>query len=97
MRNLTERLVRGLLIGSIRVYRLLLSPLLGQNCRYQPTCSAYALEAIEIHGVGRGAWMAFRRILRCHPWSGSGSDPVPASFPVEARSDTEPTVKVMNG
>ena len=47
-------------------------------CRYQPTCSAYALEAVEVHGAARGAWLAVRRITRCHPWGGHGWDPVPA-------------------
>lgn len=61
----------------IHAYRLLLSPVLGQNCRFAPSCSAYALEALATHGVARGAWLALRRILRCHPWGGSGYDPVP--------------------
>lgn len=61
----------------IRVYRWFLSPLLGQNCRYHPSCSAYALEAIELHGAGRGSWLAIRRIGRCHPWHEGGYDPVP--------------------
>ncbi len=61
----------------VHAYRLLLSPWLGTNCRYQPTCSAYALEALERHGAIRGAWLAMRRIVRCHPGGGSGYDPVP--------------------
>ena len=61
----------------VRAYRLLLSPWLGLSCRYQPTCSAYALEALEKHGAVRGAWLAVRRIARCHPGAGSGYDPVP--------------------
>ncbi|MEX0286796.1 MAG: membrane protein insertion efficiency factor YidD [Paracoccaceae bacterium] len=61
----------------VRFYRLVLSPLLGQNCRYQPTCSAYALEALEKHGAVSGGWLAIRRISRCHPWGGTGYDPVP--------------------
>lgn len=63
--------------GLIRLYQLLVSPLLGPNCRYLPSCSAYAAEAIEIHGPLRGVWLAGRRLLRCHPWGGSGYDPVP--------------------
>ena len=61
----------------VRAYRLFVSPWLGANCRYQPTCSAYALEALETHGAPRGSWLAIRRILRCHPGGGSGYDPVP--------------------
>ncbi|AVO38036.1 membrane protein insertion efficiency factor YidD [Pukyongiella litopenaei] len=61
----------------VRAYRLLLSPWVGFNCRYQPTCSAYALDALETHGAIRGTALAARRIARCHPWGGSGYDPVP--------------------
>ncbi len=61
----------------IRLYQLVVSPLLGQNCRFTPSCSAYAIGAIEAHGAGRGSVLALRRILRCHPWGGSGYDPVP--------------------
>lgn len=61
----------------IRLYQLAVSPLLGQNCRFTPSCSAYAIGAIEAHGAGRGSVLALRRILRCHPWGGSGYDPVP--------------------
>lgn len=61
----------------IRFYRLAISPLLPASCRYEPTCSAYAMTAIERHGILRGLWLAVRRILRCHPWGGAGYDPVP--------------------
>jgi len=61
----------------VRGYRLVLSPWLGHSCRYQPTCSAYALEALERHGGIRGGWLMLRRIARCHPLGGSGYDPVP--------------------
>jgi len=61
----------------VRGYRLVFSPLVGFSCRYQPTCSAYALEALEKHGALRGSWLAARRIVRCHPWGGSGIDNVP--------------------
>jgi len=64
-------------IGLVRLYRVAISPLLGMNCRYQPTCSSYAIEALERFGVLRGGWLAIRRIARCHPWGGSGYDPVP--------------------
>lgn len=61
----------------VRAYRLLLSPWVGHACRFQPTCSAYALEALERHGALRGGWLTLRRISRCHPWGGWGYDPVP--------------------
>lgn len=66
----------------IRAYQLALSPWLGGNCRFHPTCSAYALEALARHGLLRGGWLALRRIGRCHPWGGSGADPVPAESPL---------------
>ena len=61
----------------VRAYRLVASPLVGQSCRFQPTCSAYALEALERHGALKGAALAAARIARCHPWGGSGIDNVP--------------------
>ncbi|MFC6639313.1 membrane protein insertion efficiency factor YidD [Sulfitobacter sp. JBTF-M27] len=61
----------------VRAYRLIFSPWVGFNCRYQPTCSAYALEALEKHGGMKGSWLAAKRIAQCHPWGGSGIDNVP--------------------
>lgn len=61
----------------VRAYRLLLSPWIGNSCRYQPTCSAYSLEALEEHGAIKGSWLTIRRIGRCHPWGGGGIDNVP--------------------
>lgn len=61
----------------VRAYRLVFSPWVGHSCRFQPTCSAYAMEALERHGALRGAWLTMRRIARCHPWGGSGIDNVP--------------------
>lgn len=61
----------------IRAYRMLFSPWVGHSCRFDPTCSAYALEALRVHGGIRGSWLAVRRILRCHPWGGMGVDDVP--------------------
>ncbi|SES66424.1 membrane protein insertion efficiency factor YidD [Oceanicella actignis] len=61
----------------VRFYRLVISPWLGTNCRFSPSCSAYALEALETQGALRGGWLALRRVLRCHPLGGSGHDPVP--------------------
>ncbi|HEY9826916.1 MAG TPA: membrane protein insertion efficiency factor YidD [Stenomitos sp.] len=66
-----------ILLGLIHAYRRLVSPLLPPSCRYQPTCSAYALDAIRQHGAIAGSWLALKRILRCHPWSAGGYDPVP--------------------
>lgn len=87
MPNAVSRMLARPLIGLVRLYRLLLSPWLGSNCRFQPTCSSYAIEALQVHGVLRGTWLAARRIGRCHPWGGSGYDPVPGT---EApSSDTE--------
>jgi hypothetical protein len=70
-------LVGRLAVLVLRVYRRLLSPLLGQNCRFHPTCSRYAIEAIESHGFVRGGWLAARRVSRCHPFHEGGLDPVP--------------------
>jgi hypothetical protein len=70
--------VSALLRGLIRLYQLLLSPLIGPRCRYWPSCSEYAAEAIAVHGPARGLWLALGRLLRCHPWGGSGVDPVPS-------------------
>jgi uncharacterized protein len=65
----------------VRAYRLFLSPWVGHGCRFQPTCSAYALVALETHGGLRGGWLSARRICRCNPWGGSGYDPVPGTDP----------------
>ena len=70
-------LLARLFAPPVRAYRLIFSPWVGHNCRYHPTCSAYALEALEKHGGLKGGWLALRRILRCHPWGGSGVDDVP--------------------
>jgi putative membrane protein insertion efficiency factor len=73
--------MRALLIALIRVYQLFVSPLLGNHCRFYPSCSQYAREAIEQHGALRGGWLAIRRLLRCHPWHPGGVDPVPEPSP----------------
>ena len=67
-----------LLRGLIWLYRMLISPLLGPKCRYEPSCSAYAMEALARHGAWRGSLLSLRRLGRCHPWGGSGYDPVPS-------------------
>jgi putative membrane protein insertion efficiency factor len=69
--------VKFVLIGFLRAYRALISPLYGQVCRYHPSCSAYALEAVTEHGAVRGVWLTARRLARCHPWAAGGYDPVP--------------------
>ena len=69
--------MRALALLPIRLYRWFLSPFLGRHCRFHPTCSAYALEAIETHGIARGYVLALWRVGRCHPLGGSGYDPVP--------------------
>lgn len=80
-----------ILILAVRVYRCTLSPLLGvlcgpgSGCRFTPTCSAYALEALRRHGAARGSWLATKRVCRCHPWGGCGHDPVP-----QKRTDAAP-------
>lgn len=66
-----------LLILPIRFYQLCISPMFPSACRFTPTCSQYAIEALRKHGAVRGLWLALRRLSRCHPWGGSGYDPVP--------------------
>ena len=70
-------MLRRLILGSIRLYRAGISPLLPPSCRYTPTCSQFAEEAVRRYGAARGSWLAVRRILRCHPLGGRGYDPVP--------------------
>ena len=74
-------ILKRLLMGLVRAYQLLVSPMLGGSCRCEPTCSAYALEALERHGAFWGSYLAVRRVLRCHPWNPGGLDPVPVLFP----------------
>jgi putative membrane protein insertion efficiency factor len=71
--------------GLIRLYQLTLSSVIGRRCRYLPTCSHYADEAIARHGLWAGGWMGFARVCRCHPWSASGYDPPPEQAPGDAR------------
>jgi len=72
-----SKLLAKPLLGLVWLYRYGVSPLLGANCRFQPTCSAYAKEALLRYGAFKGGWLVLRRIGRCHPWGGSGYDPVP--------------------
>ncbi|HMN19936.1 MAG TPA: membrane protein insertion efficiency factor YidD [Ottowia sp.] len=95
-------MMQRLLITLVRGYRLLLSPWLGSACRFEPTCSRYALEALERHGAAAGSYLAVRRLARCHPWCAGGLDPVPDAAPglfsrlpgvnrVPGRSPSDPT------
>lgn len=72
-----KNLLSTLLILPIRFYRACISPMFPPSCRYVPTCSQYAIEAITKHGPFKGLWLAMKRLMRCHPWGGSGYDPVP--------------------
>lgn len=74
-------MIRNLLMGLVKAYRLLLSPWLGSSCRFEPTCSLYSLAALQQHGAAAGSYLTFRRLLRCHPWCAGGHDPVPAESP----------------
>jgi putative membrane protein insertion efficiency factor len=69
--------MKSLVLAFLKFYRLAISPFLGRNCRFHPSCSAYAIEAVERHGALKGGWLGLRRVLRCHPWNAGGYDPVP--------------------
>jgi len=79
------------LLAGIWIYRLSLSPFLGRQCRFLPTCSAYAEEALRRHGPVWGSWLAVRRLARCHPWGRSGYDPVPEANMNESGSGLSPS------
>ena len=70
-------MMKRLLVGAVKSYRLLLSPWLGASCRFAPTCSVYAIEALEVHGAARGSYLTLKRLARCQPWCQGGHDPVP--------------------
>ena len=72
-----KRLLVAPLVALIRIYRYAISPLLGRSCRFHPSCSEYAIEALQRHGLLNGSWLALRRVARCHPWHPGGFDPVP--------------------
>ena len=76
------------LMGIVKAYRLLLSPWLGSACRFEPTCSAYSLQALEQHGAAKGSYLTLKRIGRCHPWCDGGADPVPHTFSFFANDST---------
>ncbi len=75
--NFLGALLAWPLLGLVWIYRIAISPLLGANCRFEPTCSVYAAEALKTYGAFRGGWLVLKRIGRCHPWGGSGYDPLP--------------------
>jgi putative membrane protein insertion efficiency factor len=84
-------MIRFLLIGLVKGYRLLLSPWLGSACRFEPTCSAYSLQALQLHGAAKGSYLTLRRLGRCHPWCAGGHDPVPGTlFPLASVAAVAP-------
>ena len=72
-------MIKAFLIGVVRAYRLLLSAWIGNACRFEPSCSAYAIQALEIHGAAKGSYLTLARLVRCNPWCAGGCDPVPES------------------
>jgi putative membrane protein insertion efficiency factor len=83
-------MIKTLLIDLVRGYRLLFSPWLGSSCRFEPTCSAYSLQALQQHGAAAGGYLTLKRLARCHPWCGGGCDPVPNEKPrLQARFFTQ--------
>lgn len=89
-RSLPGRLAAGMMLGVIRIYWWTLSPLIGGQCRFEPTCSRYADEAIRRHGPWRGGRLALRRICRCHPFGGEGYDPCPPTSPTSPSNGETP-------
>lgn len=79
--GIISRICESALLLLIRLYQVTLSPFLGGHCRYEPTCSMYAIQAVQEHGPGRGGWLALKRLLRCHPFVKGGYDPVPPRRP----------------
>lgn len=87
--------MKYIFIRLVKIYTYLVSPLIGQNCRFHPTCSAYMVEALDKHGALKGLWLGVRRILKCHPWHrGEMLDPVP---PVSALKSASNAVKPLHG
>ncbi len=80
--------MRKIIVGFIRLYQVIISPLLGPRCRFYPACSHYAVEAVQVHGATKGSWMSFKRIVRCHPLNPGGVDLVPQADP-----NTQITIK----
>ncbi len=72
-----QKIVTTVLVALVKGYQLALSPFFGQQCRFTPTCSQYAIEALQTHGSVKGLWLTLKRVLRCHPWHAGGHDPIP--------------------
>ncbi|WP_304343192.1 membrane protein insertion efficiency factor YidD [Chryseobacterium koreense] len=77
LKTTLNKIISFPLVVFIRIYQWTISPLLPKNCRYEPTCSHYMVEALQVHGILKGLYLGVKRILRCHPWGGQGYDPVP--------------------
>jgi uncharacterized protein len=87
-------MIKHMLISVVKAYRLLLSPALGSSCRFEPTCSAYSLQALQLHGATAGSYLTLARLARCHPWCAGGHDSVPAGkFSFFTRLTTSPPEK----
>ncbi len=80
--------MRKIIVGFIRLYQAIISPMLGPRCRFYPTCSHYAVEAVQVHGATKGSWLSIKRIVRCHPLNPGGVDLVP-----QADTNTQTTIK----
>lgn len=85
--------MRFVLIRLVQAYRLLLSPWLGATCRFEPTCSVYAIQALEMHGAGLGSYLTLRRLVRCQPWCAGGHDPVPLHYALFTHLTSSPLGK----
>ncbi len=84
---MAAQLFKSFILWLLRGYKLLISPLLGQRCRFYPSCSSYTMQAVERFGVARGLWLGARRLGRCHPFDPGGHDPVPDQYPSAHRHD----------
>lgn len=91
LKKVLKRIPIVILVGAVRAYQLFISPLLGPRCRFHPSCSYYAIEALQTHGVFKGSWLALRRLGKCHPWHPGGYDPVPGGgdVPVGCQCDRD--------
>ncbi len=88
-------MMQSFLLGVVKAYRLLLSPWLGSACRFEPTCSGYALKALQVHGAAAGSYLTVLRLGRCHPWCAGGTDPVPDELPrLFSRLISSPSEKI---